>query len=129
MPIVTISILEGSTAEYKNSIHEAVHSALVNVFKIPEGDYNQKINEYGRAYWKIPEGKSDKFITIEIIAFPGRKKETKKKLYQEIIFNLEKIGIDKNDTFIIVIEQPMENWGIRGGIPADEVDVGFKTDV
>jgi phenylpyruvate tautomerase PptA (4-oxalocrotonate tautomerase family) len=129
MPIVTISILEGNSIEFKNKIHTAIHSALVTAFKIPESDYNQKINEYNRNNWKIPDGKTDKFISIEAFVFPGRKKETKKKLYEEIITNLETIGINRNDTFILLIEQPLENWGIRGGIPADEINLGFKTNV
>ena len=129
MPIVTISILEGNSIEFKNKIHAAIHSALVAAFKIPESDYDQKINEYNRNNWKIPDGKTDKFISIEMLVFPGRKKETKKKLYEEIIKNLENIGINRTDTFILLIEQPLENWGIRGGIPADEVTLGFKTNI
>jgi phenylpyruvate tautomerase PptA (4-oxalocrotonate tautomerase family) len=129
MPIVTISVLEGKSTEFKNGIHNAIHSALVSAFKIPESDYNQKINEYNRTDWKIPDGKTDNFISIEVFVFPGRKKETKKKLYQEIILNLEKIGINRSDTFILLIEQPLENWGLRGGIPADEINLGFNTNV
>jgi hypothetical protein len=30
---------------------------------------------------------------------------------------------------IILLEPPMDNWGIRGGKPASEVDLGFKIDV
>ena len=129
MPIVTISILEGKSIDFKNGIHNAIHSALVSAFKIPEWDYNQKINEFNWNNWKIPDGKTDNFISIEIFVFPGRKKETKKKLYEEIIKNLEALGINRNDTFILLIEQPLENWGIRGGIPADEINLGFNTNV
>jgi phenylpyruvate tautomerase PptA (4-oxalocrotonate tautomerase family) len=129
MPIVTISILEGKSFEFKNEIQNAIHSALVSAFKIPESDFNQKINEYNGNNWKIPDGKTDNFILIEAFVFPGRKRETKKKLYKEIIVNLEKIGINRNDTFIVLIEQPLQNWGIRGGIPADEINLGFKTNV
>jgi phenylpyruvate tautomerase PptA (4-oxalocrotonate tautomerase family) len=109
MPIVTISILEGKTIEFKDKIQNAVHSALVSAFKIPESDFNQKINEYNRNNWRIPDGKTDNFISVEAFVFPGRKRETKKKLYEEMILNLEKIGIDRNDTFILLIEQPLHN--------------------
>jgi phenylpyruvate tautomerase PptA (4-oxalocrotonate tautomerase family) len=129
MPIVTISILEGNSIEFKNKIHDAIHSSLVNVFKIPESDFNQKIIEFNKNNWKIPDGKTDKFISIEMFVFPGRKRETKKKLYGEIITKLEKIGINRSDTFILLIEQPLQNWGIRGGIPADEINLGYKTNV
>lgn len=122
-------MLEGSSIEFKSKIHAAIHAALVAAFKIPESDYNQKINEYNRNNWRIPDGKTDKFISIEVFIFPGRQKETKKKLYGEIIKNLEKIGINRNETFILLIEQPLENWGIRGGIPADEINLGYETNV
>jgi len=28
-----------------------------------------------------------------------------------------------------LIESPPENWGLRGGMPASEIDLGFKIDV
>jgi hypothetical protein len=30
---------------------------------------------------------------------------------------------------ITLIEIPPENWGLRGGMPASEIDLGFKIDV
>jgi hypothetical protein len=30
---------------------------------------------------------------------------------------------------IVLLEPPLENWGIRGGRPASEVDLGFKIDI
>jgi phenylpyruvate tautomerase PptA (4-oxalocrotonate tautomerase family) len=129
MPIVIISMRQGKSIEFKNGIHDAIHRALVSAFKIPEWDYNQKINEYNSDAWRIPDRRTDNYVSIEVFVFPGRKKETKKQLYKEITTNLEKLGIEKTDTFILLVEQPMENWGIRGGIPADEVDLGYKTNI
>ncbi len=129
MPLVTISMLEGNSVEFKNKIHAAIHSALVSAFRIPEWDYNQKINEYSRNNWKIPDGKTGKYILMEVFVYPGRKKETKKKLFEEIVTNLEAIGIHRNDAVILLVEQPLENWGIRGGLPANEIDLGFKIHV
>jgi len=37
--------------------------------------------------------------------------------------------IKPKDIFIVLHEVPMENWGIRGGIPASEVNLGFKVNV
>jgi phenylpyruvate tautomerase PptA (4-oxalocrotonate tautomerase family) len=31
-----------------------------------------------------------------------------------------------NNITIVIHESPLENWGIRGGRPASEVDLGFK---
>jgi hypothetical protein len=30
---------------------------------------------------------------------------------------------------VVIHELVMENWGIRGGRPADEVDLGYRLDV
>ena len=61
--------------------------------------------------------------------FYGRSLETKKKLYQTLVKNLTELGIPKDDIFILLQEQALENWGIRGGIPASEVDLGFKVEI
>jgi hypothetical protein len=53
-----------------------------------------------------------------------------KKLYTTIVRNLaEDPGITSNDITIILLEPPLENWGVRGGKPGNEVDFGFKIDV
>jgi hypothetical protein len=97
--------------------------------KIPPWDFNQRLYEFSRDDWKLPHGKSDRYVLIEIYFFPGRKKNTKKVLYTDIVGNLESMGVTKTDTLILLIEQPFENWGIRGGFPADEADPGYRTDV
>jgi len=52
-----------------------------------------------------------------------------KELYQNIVANLGKLRILKSDVFIVLHEIPLENWGIRGGVPASEIDLGFKVGV
>jgi phenylpyruvate tautomerase PptA (4-oxalocrotonate tautomerase family) len=69
-------------------------------------------------------------VLIEISMFLGRTKDTKKKLYQTIVNSLEKNGlIEKEKVLITLNEQPLENWGIRGGISADEIDLGFNVKI
>ncbi len=48
---------------------------------------------------------------------------------QEIVQNYAAMGIEPKDIRIVLYELPLENWGIRGGVPASEVDLGFKVDV
>jgi len=69
-------------------------------------------------------------MLIEISMFSGRTIATKKKLFQHIVNNLELSGlIEKEKVLITINEQPMENWGVRGGIPANEIDLGFKVEI
>jgi Tautomerase enzyme len=53
----------------------------------------------------------------------------KKALYQAIVRNLAKFDIPADHIRITLRESEPKNWGIRGGIPASEVELGFTVDV
>lgn len=129
MPLVTIVMMKGKSRAHKHSILEAVHQSLVLAFKIPDHDRNQRIIEIEPDNFEYPEGKTKDFITIEMTVFPGRSLQAKRQLYKEIANRLETLGIKGNDILMILSEPPLDNWGIRGGHPASEVDIGFKLDV
>ncbi len=130
MPIVKIEMQVGKTAEYKKAVLDGVHQALVEAFKIPDYDRNQKIYELADANREIPPDKTADYIIIEITAFQGRSIAAKRNLYKSIVNELAgRVGIKGNDVTIILHEVPLENWGVRGGKPASEVDIGFKIKV
>jgi len=129
MPLVTVTMIKGKPKEFRKSILDAVHFALVTAFKIPDHDRNQRIVEIDSDNLEYPSGKSDNFITIEMNIFPGRSVAAKKILYQEIVARLKTLGIQSDDILILLNEPLLHNWGIRGGYPASEVDIGFKLDV
>ena len=129
MPLVRIEIIEGRSVEERRQLFEAIHEALVEAFEIPEDDRIQRIVEHERANFEIPPGSSDRYTLIEITAFPGRSRTAKAVLYESIVRRLGGLGIDANDVSIVVQEPPMENWGVRGGRSADEVDLGYRLDV
>jgi phenylpyruvate tautomerase PptA (4-oxalocrotonate tautomerase family) len=129
MPLARISIRKGRTADEKKALLDAVHASMIEALKIPENDRNQRITEYVDEDFIIPPGKTAKYTLIEIIMFPGRSIEAKRHLYQSLVKNLAELGTDPMDMFIVLYEPPMENWGIRGGIPASEVDLGFEVNV
>lgn len=129
MPVAKISVIEGRTREERHAIMTAVHQALVKSFKVPESDINIRIEEYTKENYALPPGRSEKYTLVEITAFAGRSIDAKRLLYKTIIGNLKKLGIDALDIFIIIYEEPLENWGIRGGIPACDLDLGFDINV
>jgi phenylpyruvate tautomerase PptA (4-oxalocrotonate tautomerase family) len=129
MPLVKITIRKGRSREEKRVLLDAVHTALVDAFEIPEGDRNQRLLEVEPDNFEFPEGKTKDYTIIDMTVFPGRSVEAKRKLYQNIVGNLQKLNIKPNDILIVLKEPPLENWGIRGGYPANEVNLGFKLDV
>jgi phenylpyruvate tautomerase PptA (4-oxalocrotonate tautomerase family) len=61
--------------------------------------------------------------------FSGRSIEAKRALYRSVVHNLVALGVPATEIKIILSEVPAQNWGLRGGLPASEIDLGFKVDV
>lgn len=129
MPLVKISILKGRTKSEKKQLLNIVHSALVEAFKIPHGDRVQRIYEFDADNFEIPDNRTNKFTIIEITILPGRSFEAKKHLYKLIFSELKKLGYQDNDAAVVLIEPELNNWGVRGGVPASEINLGFDLKV
>ncbi|MDH6310343.1 phenylpyruvate tautomerase PptA (4-oxalocrotonate tautomerase family) [Dysgonomonas sp. PFB1-18] len=126
MPTVKVELREGRSIETLLKLRDAVTDAVVESLQLPDDDRNIRIIEYKPEFFQM---KAPCEILIEISLFKGRTKATKKKLYKNIVDGLDTINIEKEKIMIFLNEQPAENWGVRGGLPADEVDLGFKVDV
>lgn len=130
MPLVKVEIFSGKTKDYKKALLDSIHSALVEAFKIPEYDRMQRLYELDKDNFETISDKTDKFTLIELTVFKGRSIEAKRKLYSTIVQKLdEALGIDGSDILIVINEPPLENWGVRGGKAAIDIDFGFKIDV
>ncbi|MEM5768419.1 MAG: tautomerase family protein [Bacillota bacterium] len=115
MPLVKIEIVKGHTQEYKKALLNAVHDALEIALGIPAWDRFQRLYEIEAEYFERNDEKTDNFCLIELTIFPGRSKETKGTIIQEITRLLgERLGIMPTDIFIVLHDPPLENWGIGG---------------
>lgn len=122
-------LAENGHAVAKGELIAAVQSAMLSAIKIPEWDRDVVVDVYDVNRRIIPTGRSEKFTRVEIELFAGRSIEAKRALYRTIVRNLAALGVPENDIKIILLEVPLQNWGIRGGVPASEIDIGFKIDV
>jgi len=129
MPVTLVSILKGRSAAEKHTLMEAVQDAITTTLGLPAHDRNLRLCVHGADEWLLPEGTTDKYVLVEIALFAGRTPETKGRLYAAIVANLERIGVGKNDVFIRIVDQPRENFGIRGGQRADLVQLGYDVKV
>jgi phenylpyruvate tautomerase PptA (4-oxalocrotonate tautomerase family) len=107
----------------------AIQSALLTSIQIPEWDRDVLVDLYDGKRRIVPIGKSERFTRIEIKLFLGRSLKAKRALYQSIVRNLSILGIPRDEIKIVLVEIPLENWGVRGGLPASDIDIGFKVDV
>ena len=129
MPLIRIETRKPWSATQKKEIIEAVHSALREAIKIPADDRNIRFHTYTPEDFEVPPGKSENYVLVEVSLFTGRTLQAKKELYLGIVTNLGQLGITAADVFIVLHEVPLDNWGIRGGIPASEVYLGFTVGV
>jgi phenylpyruvate tautomerase PptA (4-oxalocrotonate tautomerase family) len=128
MPIVKITMIRGRSAAERRAVSDAIHSAFVEAFKIPESDYNHVIDEREGSGFIRSGAKTDAFVLIEATVFPGRSSAAKKLLYERIAARLGELGIAGSDTLTILYEPQLENWGL-GGKPGTEARPAFKLDV
>jgi len=129
MPVTLVSVVKGRNSAEKIALLEAVQGAISATLQLPPLDRYIRLAEHGRDEWLLPEGKSDAFTLVEIALFEGRTPETKGALYLAIVDALEPLGVPRADVFIRLIEQPRENFGIRGGQRADLLDLGYQVKV
>jgi phenylpyruvate tautomerase PptA (4-oxalocrotonate tautomerase family) len=129
MPLVKIETGRWMTPQTKRSLLDAVHESLVVAFKIPEHDRNQRILEYGPGDLEASAGKTERFTVVTVEAFAGTSVDAKRALYGELASRLAAIGIAPADLLVVVHDLPLENWGIRGGKAACDVDLGFQVRV
>lgn len=125
-----VQIITGEWARGRESdLIDAVQSAMVSTIKIPEWDRDVIVDLYDAVQRAVPSGKSERYTRIEIKLFSGRSIEAKRELYRAIVENLAALGVPELETKIILVEVPMQNWGLRGGKPGSDIEIGFKVEV
>lgn len=108
-------------------IMKSVMDAVVETLKLVADDRTVSFNSYEPGLFTM---KPPYTLFVEISLFSGRSKATKKALYQNILERLHtQCGIDKQSVMILLNEQPQQNWGLRGGIPGDEISFDFQVEI
>jgi phenylpyruvate tautomerase PptA (4-oxalocrotonate tautomerase family) len=129
MPLIRVEIREGWSSAEKARLLDAIHAAAVEVLGIPDEDRTQILTEHPADAFEFPPGRGDRFTLIEVTMFAGRSPDAKRRLYKAVVGNLGRLGIPPSDVLVVLHEVALENWGIRGGTPASDVDLGFEVDV
>lgn len=110
---------------------EAVHAAVVAAFRIPERDRSVRLLVHEPHRFDVPPQltQPEYATVVSIDAFSGRSLDAKRNLYRTIVDNLEACGIPRDHVKVVVRDVPRENWGIRGGQAACDLEIGFTIEV
>ncbi len=121
MPLVRISLIQGTTPEYRKAIGDGVHRAMIEALQIPPDDKFQVITEhapgglvYDRQYLGVPH--TDRVVFVQITLSAGRKPTQKRKLYKRMAEILkESPGLNPSELIINLVEVAWENWSFGNG--------------
>jgi 4-oxalocrotonate tautomerase len=121
MPLVRISLRQGTSAEYRKALGDGVHRAMIEALAIPPDDHFQVITEHP------PEGliydpqylgvrRSDRVVFVEITMSAGRKPQQKRKLFKRMAEILAAApGLPPQELVINLVETSWENWSFGSG--------------
>jgi phenylpyruvate tautomerase PptA (4-oxalocrotonate tautomerase family) len=121
MPLVRISLRQGTSAEYRKALSDGVHRAMIEAIAISPDDRFQVITEY------LPEAliydpqylgvhRSDHVVFVQITMSFGRKPPQKRKLFKRMAEILAQApGLPPQDLFINLVETSWENWSFGNG--------------
>lgn len=126
MPFVRVEIINGKTTEYKKTLLQAIHDALIISLEIEDDDRFARLYELEADHFERRKAKTDRFTLIELTLLPGRSKELKRTVIKEITRLLaERLCIHPSDIIIIMHEPPLDNWGCYGE-QASELNMTYK---
>jgi phenylpyruvate tautomerase PptA (4-oxalocrotonate tautomerase family) len=128
VPNVTIEVRKRYSKGQEEAIIKAVHAAMMEGIKTPEWDKTVRLVVHEPHRFATPPKIDDRYTLVTVDLFRGRSLKAKKAFYQAVVNNLRALGIPADHIKILLRESAAENWGIRGGVPASEIDLGFKVD-
>lgn len=126
MPDVLAEVRKGWVASRGVQFLDAIHAAIVETLHTPEDDKVLRLVEHPPEHFAIPGSAGERFTHIEIAMFAGRTLVTNRALYHAIVRNLERFGVPPKDVKIILVEVSPESVGMRGGVAACDLDIGYE---
>jgi hypothetical protein len=131
MPSAVVEVRTTYTPEVEVQILEAVHASIVEAFKVSPVHRNVTLVVHephrflGRTDCQTPE----RLTNVSIYVLPGRSLEAKRRLYKLLVGSLEALGIPGQCVLVRLHELPPENFGVRGGLPVCDIELGYTVKV
>lgn len=121
MPLVTLTVRKPKSREFKTTVLDAVHSALVSS-GVPAADRFQRVIELDEVDFRFDAGypdlqseRNNDFVLIEILWSVGRSVKVKKKLLADLMASLSRSGMNTENVMVCLKETAWENWAFGGG--------------
>ena len=131
MPFAQIEVRRPYSQAEEVAILDAVHAALVAAFLIPTRDRHLRLLSHEPHRFAVPPTltQPEFFTLVSVDCFSGRSVQAKRALYAEIVARLAALGIPRDHISIVLRESEAQNWGLRAGQAACDIDLGFTVEV
>ena len=131
MPSAVIEVRREYSHDDEVALLEMAHSAIVEAFRVSASNRNVTLVVHkphrfvGRTDCPAPE-----FLTnVTIYALPGRSISAKRLLYRRLVEGLSAFGVPPACVLIRLVELPAEDFGVRGGVPLCDIELGYPVNV
>lgn len=121
MPLVTLTVQRPKSAEFKTSVLQAVHAALVAI-GVPVADRFQRVLElspedfhFDPAYPDVQGARTEDFVLIEVLLSVGRSVKVKRQFLDALVAELSAAGHNPENVMLVFKETTWENWSFAGG--------------
>lgn len=129
MPIVRVEDPVNRPLSIRREVIETTYRCLKRAFGVSDEELQARYKHYREEDFRAP-GDKPEYLQVNITVFKGRTLETKRKFYKELSNTLaELLAIAPSSVLILLDEHDAENWGMRGGIPASEIEFGYSVNV
>ena len=121
--------LKGPLTPIKAELSDVIHSCVMDALKFPANKRAHRFFPLEPDDFYMPEGRTERYIIIEIMMIEGRTVDTKKQLIRLLFERIHaQLGISLQDIEIAIMEAPKSSWGFRGKT-GDEVELNYKIEV
>lgn len=121
MPIVTVTMRKGRTADFKTAVLDAMHGALVGSGADPRDRFQRVIElseddfRFDPSFPDLAVPRSTDFVLIEVLLGVGRSVKVKRAILSEAARRLAAGGIDPEHVMVVFQDVPWENFSPAGG--------------
>ena len=121
MPLVTLTVQRPKSVEFKTSVLEAVHAALITI-GVPAADRFQRVLElspedfrFDPTYPDVQGARDENFVLIEVLLSAGRSVKIKRQFLDTLTAQLSAAGHNPENVMLVFKETTWENWAFAGG--------------
>jgi phenylpyruvate tautomerase PptA (4-oxalocrotonate tautomerase family) len=120
MPLLRIDVIEGRSEAELQELLDAIHSAMLAAFKVPERDRYQIVHQHPAGEMKIEDTglgipRTERVVMVQVTTRPRSRLE-KQNFYELLCHELDRrCGIKASDVVVSITQNTDEDWSFGYG--------------